>query len=100
MKKKNKKKTITFFSKGHTVLPDSSMGIFFFFFLSSGVLLKGHQIEETQISSDPKLLHADREDSDRTEIAQIHSLIWIFAGCTCHFVGFVLLRLIIYLFTL
>ena len=44
------------------------------------------------VAKDPSLLHADREDSDQT--GQMPRLIWFFAGCTCHFVGFVMLRLI------
>ena len=35
--------------------------------------------------------HADSEDSDRTR--GMPRLIWIFAGRTCHFVGFVMRRL-------
>ena len=35
--------------------------------------------------------HADSEDSDQT--GQMHWLIWVFAGRTCHFVGFVMRQL-------
>ena len=44
------------------------------------------------VVKDPSFLHADREDSDRTR--QMPRLIWVFAGRTCHFVGFVMRRLI------
>ena len=37
------------------------------------------------------LLHADSEDSDQT--GRMPRLILVFAGRTCHFVGFALLRL-------
>ena len=37
------------------------------------------------------LLHADSEGPDQT--GWMHRLIWVFAGRTCHFVGFVMLRL-------
>ena len=37
------------------------------------------------------LLHADSEDSDQT--GWIPRLIRVFAGCTGHFVGFVMLQL-------
>ena len=42
-------------------------------------------------AKDPSFLHADSKDSDQTE--QTPRLIWDFAGCTCHFVGFVMRRL-------
>ena len=46
----------------------------------------------------PTLLHADSEDSDQTE--RIPRLIWVFAGHTGHFVGFVMQQFInITLFT-
>ena len=41
---------------------------------------------------DPRFLHAYSEDSDQT--GWIPRLIWVFAGCTSHFVGFVMLQLI------
>ena len=41
---------------------------------------------------DPSFLHADSEDSDQT--GRMPRLIWVFAGRTCHFVGFVTRRLI------
>ena len=39
------------------------------------------------VAKDPSLLHADSEDSDQT--GRMPRLIWVFAGRTCHFVGFV-----------
>ena len=44
------------------------------------------------VATDPTFLHADSEDSDQT--GRMPRLIWVFAGRTCHFVGFVLMRLI------
>ena len=44
------------------------------------------------VAKDPSFLHVDSEDSDQT--GQMPRLIWIFAGRTCHFVGFVMRRLI------
>ena len=41
---------------------------------------------------DTSFLHADSEDSDQT--GRMPRLIWVFAGHTCHFVGFVVRRLI------
>ena len=38
------------------------------------------------VAKDPRFLHADSEDSDQT--GQMPRLIWVFAGHTCHFVGF------------
>ena len=38
------------------------------------------------VSKDRSFLHADSEDSDQT--GRMPSLIWVFAGRTCHFVGF------------
>ena len=43
------------------------------------------------VAKDPMFLHADSEDSDQT--GQMPRLIWVFAGRTCHFVGFVMRRL-------
>ena len=43
------------------------------------------------VSKDPSFLHADGEYSDQT--GRMPRLIWVFAGCTCHFVGFVVRRL-------
>ena len=43
------------------------------------------------IAKDPWLFHADSEVSYKTE--QMPRPIWVFAGCTCHFVGFVKLQL-------
>ena len=43
------------------------------------------------VAKDPTFLHADSEDSDRT--GRMPRLIWVLAGRTCHFVGFVMLRL-------
>ena len=45
------------------------------------------------VAKGPGFLHADSEDSDRT--GRIPRLIWVFAGRTCHFVGFVVRRLIL-----
>ena len=39
-------------------------------------------------AKDPSFLHADSEDSDQT--GRMPNLIWVFAGRTCHFVGFVM----------
>ena len=44
------------------------------------------------VAKDPMLLHADREDSDQTGL--MPRLIWVFAERTCHFVGFVVWRLL------
>ena len=40
------------------------------------------------VAKDPCFLHADNEDSDQT--GWMPRLNWVFAGCTCHFVGFVM----------
>ena len=40
------------------------------------------------MSKDPVLLHVNSEDSDQT--GRMHRLIWVFAGCTGHYVGFVM----------
>ena len=42
--------------------------------------------------------HVDSEDSDQTGQMQMPRLIWVFAGCTYHFVGFVMRRLICYIY--
>ena len=47
------------------------------------------------VAKDPHFLQADNEDSEQT--GRMPRLIWVFAGRTCHFVGFVMLRLIYYL---
>ena len=39
------------------------------------------------VAKDPSFLHADSEDSDQT--GRMPRLIWVFAGRTYHFVGFV-----------
>ena len=44
------------------------------------------------VAKDPNFLHADSEDSDQT--GWIPRLIWVFAGRTYHFVGFVMRWLI------
>ena len=41
------------------------------------------------VAKDSTFLHADREETDRT--GWMPMLIWVFAGCTGHFVGFVVL---------
>ena len=43
------------------------------------------------VAEDPVFLHADNEDSDQT--GQMPRLIWVFAGRTGHFVGFVMRQL-------
>ena len=43
------------------------------------------------VANDPSFLHADSEDSDQT--GQMPRLIWVFAGRTCHLVGFFMRRL-------
>ena len=43
------------------------------------------------VAKNPSFLHADSEDSDQT--GRMPRLIWVFAGRTCHFVGFVIRRL-------
>ena len=45
------------------------------------------------IAKDPRHIHADGEDSHQT--GRMHRLIWVFTGRTCHFIGFVMLRLIL-----
>ena len=42
------------------------------------------------VAKDPSFLHADSEDSDQT--GRMPRLIWVFAGRTCHFVGFVTIK--------
>ena len=44
------------------------------------------------VAKDPSFLHADSGGSDQT--GRMPRLIWVFAGCTDHFVGFVIRRLI------
>ena len=44
------------------------------------------------VGKDPSFLPADSEDSDLT--GRMPRLIWVFAGRTCHFVGFVMRWLI------
>ena len=44
------------------------------------------------VAKDLSFLHVDSEDSDLTR--RVPRLIWVFAGPTCHFVGFVMRRLI------
>ena len=43
------------------------------------------------VAKDPSFLHADSEDSDQT--GRMPWLIWVFTGCTWHFVGYFMLRL-------
>ena len=43
------------------------------------------------VAKDPCFIHADSENSDQTE--RMPRLIWVFAGRTCRFVGFVMMRL-------
>ena len=54
----------------------------------SGSLLCTFSVPNIQM-----LLHVNSEDSHQNE--RINRLIWIFAGCTGHFVGFVMLQLIL-----
>ena len=49
------------------------------------------------VAKDPSFLHADSKDSDQTR--RMPRLIWVFAGHTCQFVGFVTRRLILCLQT-
>ena len=49
------------------------------------------------VAKGPSFHHADSKDSDQT--GQMHMLIWVFAGRTCHFVGFVM-RWLIYTYTI
>ena len=44
------------------------------------------------VAKDPSFLQVDSEDYDMT--GRMPRLIWVFAGRTCHFVGFVMRRLI------
>ena len=44
------------------------------------------------VAKDRSFLHTDSEDSDQT--GRMPRLIWVFAGRTCHFVGFVMRWLI------
>ena len=41
-------------------------------------------------AKNPRFLHADSRDPDQT--GRMSRLIWVLAGCTCHFVGFVMRR--------
>ena len=43
------------------------------------------------VAKDPSFLHGDSDDSDQT--GWMPRLIRVFAGCTCHFVGFVMRQL-------
>ena len=43
------------------------------------------------VANDPSFLHVDSEDSDQT--GRMLRLIWVFAGLTCHLVGFVMRQL-------
>ena len=44
------------------------------------------------VAKEPSFLHVDSEDSDQTK--RMPRLNWVFAGRTCHYVGFVVRRLI------
>ena len=44
------------------------------------------------VAKDPSFLHADSDDSDQT--GWMPRLIWVFPGCTRHFVGFIMRCLI------
>ena len=41
------------------------------------------------VAKEPSFLRTDSEDSDQT--GRMPRLIWVFAGCTNHFVGFVMM---------
>ena len=43
------------------------------------------------VAKDPSFLHAESEDFYQT--GRMPRLIWVFAGRTCHFVGFIMRRL-------
>ena len=45
------------------------------------------------VAKDSSFLHADSKASDQT--GRMPRLIWVFAGRTCHFVGFIMRRLIL-----
>ena len=45
-----------------------------------------------RVAKDPSFVRVDSEDSDLT--GQMPRLIWVYARCTCHFVGFVMRRFI------
>ena len=47
------------------------------------------------VAKDPRFLHAESEGSDQT--GRMPRLIWVFAGCTGHFVGFVVRRITLFL---
>ena len=49
------------------------------------------------VAKGPSFHHADSKDSDQT--GRMSMLIWVFAGRTCHFVGFVM-RWLIYTYTI
>ena len=44
------------------------------------------------VAKDPSFLHADSQDSDQT--GWMPRLIWVFVGCTDHFVDFVMRQLV------
>ena len=44
------------------------------------------------VAKDPSFLHVDSEDPD--QIWRMPRLIWVFAGCTCNFIAFVMSWLI------
>ena len=44
----------------------------------------------SMLAKDSSFPHVDSEDTDQS--GQMR-MIWVFAGCTCHFVGFVMMRL-------
>ena len=51
----------------------------------------GHTLCAQWIAKVPSFLHADSDDTDQS--GWMPTLIWVFAGHTCHFVGFVMRRL-------
>ena len=46
------------------------------------------------VAKGPRFLHADSEDSDQT--GRMPRLIWVFTWRTCHFVGFIMWRRLMY----
>ena len=52
----------------------------------------GHPLCVQWVAKDPSFLYSDSEDSDQT--GRMPRMIWVLAGRTCHFVGFVMKRLI------
>ena len=49
------------------------------------------------VAKDPSFLHADSKETDQT--GWMLRLIWVYAWCLCHFVGFAMRRLIVLYFS-